>query len=164
MASRPSKAGRTKKGDTQRFIEQLFEHPAPEGCVIWPFAVDKDGYGKTHFLNRCWRAHRLVLSIYTGIWWSPKARMEAAHGPCHTPSCVNPAHLSWKTLTENQADRLRDDTHIRGERHGGAKTRAEVVQLIRRSNQTTASLARQHNLSEAQVYNIRKRKTWAWLR
>jgi hypothetical protein len=98
------------------------------GCWLWNGALNSSGYGHAKHKGRTAEVHRLALTLATR---DTPVGHEAAHGECHTRHCCNPAHLAWKTPTENQRDRLRDGTHSRGERSAHAKLTTEQVQYIR---------------------------------
>lgn len=76
-------------------------------CILWSFGHTLNGYGNVKFQGRTRSAHRVALILTTGI---DPPDMDAAHGPCHAPSCINPRHLSWKTSQENCHDKKRDGT------------------------------------------------------
>lgn len=98
------------------------------GCWLWIGALSSSGYAHAKHKGRATEVHRLALTLATG---EEPDDLVAAHGECHTRHCCNPAHLSWKTQTENQRDRVRDGTHGGGERHGRAVLTADQVRYIR---------------------------------
>ena len=67
------------------------------GCILWPRAIGKDGYGRVAINGRILLAHRVAY--------------EAARGPipqglqidhlCRVRACVNPAHLEVVTSRVN---------------------------------------------------------------
>ena len=79
------------------------------------------------------------------------------------------ANLSYGTQAKNMGpDRLRDDTHIRGERNYQAKLTAEQVLEARRlvaanPKQTRAILARQWGVTYSTLNNAVNGRTWTWL-
>ncbi|MCE4542117.1 MULTISPECIES: HNH endonuclease [unclassified Caballeronia] len=99
------------------------------GCWLWSGYRNRHGYGCAKHEGRATELHRLVLTLAEGP--PPTSEYQAAHGACHTRHCCNPAHLTWKTPSENQRDRARDGTDSRGERSTHAKLTAEQVRYIR---------------------------------
>lgn len=97
---------RAKPGQHISFIEAAASSTTDE-CILWPFGLATNGYGHTQFNGRKRGVHRIVLILTTKI---DPPNMDAAHGPCHIRSCVNPRHLSWKTCQENTHDMKRDGT------------------------------------------------------
>lgn len=70
-------------------------------CWIWPFAKDKDGYGRVYMHgNR--RAHRLAYKSFVG---KIPTGLCVLHR-CDVPSCVNPRHLFLGTVKDNNRDRV----------------------------------------------------------
>lgn len=141
------------------FLEELCEDP-PEHCVIWPFGTSANGYGVIRFRRRQISAHRASLIIYTGE--DPKG-LDAAHGPCHNRACVNPLHISWKTVKENMADKARDGTSQAGERSGAAKLKAHEVIEIFRDQRRHWEIAADYGISRNNVGQIKKGVTWGHL-
>jgi len=102
------------KGYGYQFLRKHMDY-AEEACLTWPLFRDPEtGYGMFGHNGRSYHAHRFMCEMVNGP--APSQRHQAAHscGKGHE-GCVHPRHLSWKTNTENQADR-----HIHGTagRHG----------------------------------------------
>jgi hypothetical protein len=90
--------------------------------------------------------------------------MQARHGPCNNPACI--IHVSWGTPLENAADKIRDGTIRRGERHTSAKLTPTDVREIRRrvaAGETRPGLAQAFGVTQAAISAILNRKSWAWL-
>jgi hypothetical protein len=92
--------------------------PASEGgCWLWTLYCSKDGYPRFHRRGVSYYAHREMARAY-GM---AVDGMTVDHWYCHTPSCVNPAHLITCDATtntrraRNQAWRQAMAEHFRGE-------------------------------------------------
>lgn len=143
-------------------------------CREWPFQTDRDGYGRVNGFGTQY-VHRLLLLIHTGepptgicsVTGKLTVKGEAAHGACHNPRCCNVAHLSWKTTAENAADKLRDGTDARGEKHGSAVLSApevlEIRELYAAGGVTQRALAKQFGIGFSQVSDIVRRESWSHL-
>ena len=115
----------------------------PDTCILWPQGVDKDGYGQTIWMVngvKQWvRLHRFSLEMHAG---PPPADKPIALHSCHTPRCVNPFHLRWGTVAENNRDR--------NNANRCKKSRLTLDQVIQLSNvhgQHRKALAEQFGIS-----------------
>lgn len=143
----------------------LKDHCCWEGdeCLIWPFSIRANGYGQCpNYFGVGQGAHRNICFMAHGA--PPTPKHEAAHS-CRARACANPNHVSWKTAKANRKDKLRDDTHMRGERCHLTKLTVLQVKKIRslRKNYTNAALAERFGVSEGAISNIMLRRSWAWL-
>jgi len=81
---------------------------------------------------------------------------------CHTPSCVNPAHLRAGTAKENMAERdalgRRD---VRGEQIGTSKLTREQVVEIKKSSLGLKALSDMYGVEAQSIWRIRTGKSWA---
>lgn len=140
----------------------LLEHHLDEECAIWPFKLDKDGYGQQMRIgNRRVYPHQYAAELKYGPCPDD---MESIHGPCHNPACIS--HTKWGTRKENSADRLRDGTSNRGQRNANVKLAECNVNDIRnlfKDGLTKASLAHKFNISHSTVCDIIKNRTWKYL-
>ena len=84
-----------------------------DGCVIWPFGRQGDGYGCLRFDGKMQQAHRVSLYLSEGP--APDGKPNACHSPsiCHNRLCVNPRHLRWASKSENEMDKVSDNTSMR---------------------------------------------------
>lgn len=132
-----------------------------DDCVVWPRSIASGGYG--HFYDRDGRhvvVHREALLRRVPL---PFPTAVTRHGDCHNRACLNYRHLSWGTQSDNAMDRLRDDTHNRGERHGNSKLTLDDVRAIRASKRSRHELANEFDIVATHVDSIRRGRSWSWL-
>ena len=143
-----------------RFVEKS------DGCWMWVGGsrtkrgygmIQAGGSGSPHVL-----AHRLSYQIHHGYIPDGFVVMHK----CDNPACVNPAHLSAGTQSENILDSFRKGRKVcvppihRGEAQHLSVLTASVVALIRSSDQSIRALAQQLGVSESTVGRVRRRQTW----
>jgi predicted XRE-type DNA-binding protein len=156
----------------QQLLEMIKQPGA--ACIEWPYCLNSHGYGHLIANGRRVGAHREALQEFDpapngkicsvkGEWVSGD-KLDAAHGPCHNPQCINPLHLSWLTRAENLADRKRDGTEVKGEHNGMSKLDAEEVAEIRAKyaigQYLQRELAEQYGVDRSQISYIVNGKCW----
>lgn len=132
-------------------------------CVLWPYAVNRFGYGKMTVEGRTTGAHRIMCEAAHGD--RPSHRHEVAHS-CGVRLCCNPAHLRWATSKENAADRDLHGTATKGVRNGRAKLTEDDVRAIRRlrGKVRQVDLAKRFGLDQANISAIQLGKFWQHVR
>lgn len=155
-------AGRHPRDAPARCIEAALASATDE-CIIWPYTIGTYGYGRVYVEGVLRDAHRVVLERMAGP--APSPGMDAAHAPlvCHNRACVNPRHLRWATRKQNNADKLIDGTHVRGERNASTKLTPVQVLAIFRGHQSHAALASEYGVTESNIRAIRNGRSWGWL-
>lgn len=106
--------------------------------------------------KRSFYIHDLVCTAFHG----PRpAGQEVAHedgdGLHNTPD-----NLSWKTRSENHADKKRHGTQPLGEKMLGAKLSDNKVREIRATGGSPTKLARAYDVSENAIRQVLGGKTW----
>jgi len=155
----------TAQGEPLRYLEEVVLAYEGDECLTWPYNRTNRGYGITAYQGRQHIVSRLVCERANGP--PPNVKYEAAHSCGRgTQGCVTKAHLSWKTRTENQADRLAHGTHNRGERSGSAKLRENEVREIRalRGKMLQREIGEKFGISKSTIGNIHAGKIWGWLK
>ena len=132
-------------------------------CILWPFCVAKDGYGKMKINNISTNAHRASLLFNIGP--PPSTVLHAYHAAhsCRNRSCVNPKHLSWKTPLENSVDKIRDGTQTYGEENSRSKLKNSDVQEISLrfiAGHSTNDIAKDYGVSAATISCIKMGFSW----
>lgn len=151
----PRSAGR-------EWLEAHRDHDGPD-CLSWPFWKNIHGYGMVHrYANKvATTAARLMCEMVNGP--PPSNEHQAAHscGQGHK-GCVNPKHLRWATIAENERDKLVHGTLANGEKHYLAKLTNEKVAYIRERAGfvTHAALASELGVSQAAVWKVIHRQSW----
>lgn len=150
-------------GALGEFIAERAKGEDGDQCVPWPFATNPDGYGRVEVARRSRPAHQLVLE--TAGQPKPFDTAEARH-LCPEPNrlCLNLRHLRWGTKSENQRDRyVLHGASMAGENNRRARLTATQVAEIRarlRSGSRTVDLAREYDVSNANIWQIKTRNTW----
>jgi hypothetical protein len=110
--------------------------------------------------SRLMRVHLLVLTAFVGP--CPPG-MQARHGP-EGAGVARLANLVWGTPAENMADKLRDGTSNRGERHGFAKLTAAAVSECRMratAGERMSDLAREFGVKPGTMQNALTGTNWS---
>src|SRR3954468_1021100 len=69
-----------------------------EACILWPYRLDKYGYGVLKLVGKEVRAHRLAYKLK----WGHFPRGDGSH-TCHITRCVNWRHVVDESRSENLA-------------------------------------------------------------
>lgn len=132
-----------------------------DNCILWPFPLNQDGYGKLRYLGKKHLAHRLAFWITYEHWPFPEARHT-----CDVRNCINPRHIIEGTHDDNMRDMAERDRALRGTRSPNAKITDDIVRLMRAEyvpNSRTHCcrvLAEKYGLDGKNVYNIVMRRAW----
>jgi Helix-turn-helix domain of resolvase len=127
-------------------------------CRFWPYNRSRGGYaGSVRYNRERVLVARLVLHL-AGRLDDLNAKLDAAHA-CRGAKngCMNLVHLSAKTRKENAADRLRDNTHDRGERNPMAALTNKEVSEIRKLHaigETITELAKEYDVSRSTISGV----------
>lgn len=72
-------------------------------CMEWNKNCGSNGYATATFKGKEHRVGRLVLQYFKGY---PKKNQVMMHS-CDNRKCINPAHLKWGTVKENNQDKAK---------------------------------------------------------
>lgn len=143
-------------------------HP---GRILKP-APHNAGYPKVNLCRgkgdgerrECVYVHRLVLDAFAGP--CPPGK-EACHGPGGPSDNRWPeSGLHWGTPEENNHDKVRDGTLVRGEHAAGAKLTETAVLEIREAlarGEIQKVIAARYGVRDSQISRINTGQRWAWL-
>ena len=141
------------------FIEAALKSRSDE-CILYPYAK-ANGYGRLWFNGKNEGAHRLVCFFRHGD--PPTDKHEAAH-ECGVRACVNPAHLSWKTGSENNRDKVRHGTATVGVTNPHARlSDADIVEIrrLRECGLSQRKIAARYGVSRENIRSILRGWTWS---
>jgi len=148
-----------------RFWKHVVMLPDAPGCWLWVGATASHGYGNIETENRreMVLSHRLSYEMHKG----PIPDGLLVRHRCDTRCCVNPEHLEVGTQKDNLRDMVERGRASKGPERGTRwKLTAADVIAIREAGRTGVKhrdIARQFNMSQAQVSKIIARDAWAWL-
>jgi hypothetical protein len=160
----PLIAGGTAQGEAKEFYQSVVLKYSGEDCLIWPYAKSESGYGVILRRGMMRNVSRVVCEDAYGP--PPTNDHQAAHscGKGHL-GCVSKGHVSWKTPSGNQLDRLAHGTDNRGEKHNLAKLKEKQVREIisLKGHETQQSIACRYGVSSRTVSDIHRGRRWAWM-
>lgn len=149
-------AGGTPMKAALSFVESIPMNG--EGCLIWPYARDQNGYAKVFWSGKLAYVSRLVCEKANGP--PPDGRPEAAHscGKGHE-GCVAPWHLVWKSRADNLSDKGPHGT-------AAIKLTEDDVRQIRalRPKLSYAKIGSQFGIHASSAHAVATRRTWKHVR
>lgn len=141
-------------------------YPPKEARMLKPiksrnyFTVQLSNNGK----RETFQVHALVLTAFRG------RRQENMHGRHLDGNPENNVlfNLVWGTISENQRDRIKHNTHMRGERHVNHKLAEKDVikikHLLKTKTKSSAKLGNLFGVSGSTIEAIKREDNWGWLK
>jgi hypothetical protein len=140
----------------------------PDECWPWKGGLFTNGYGQFRFGKKKLKAHRCAYILTNGLF--PRGKPKGLHS-CDNPPCCNPAHIFPGTLSDNARDRHSKGRAapcvlcpLRGEENPSAKLCVGQILEIRafaQSGESQRKIAQKYNVSQSQIGNIVKGRSWA---
>jgi hypothetical protein len=143
-----------------KFWERVDKISDASGCWLWTGSKTLKGYGKVMWNGKICSTHRVT---YLLAGHTIPDNLDLCHsGLCiGKKHCCNPDHLIPGTRAENCADKVRDGTDCRGEKHHSVKLTAQQVLEIRgRSTENQRKLAEEFGVKRVTISDIIRRKNW----
>lgn len=128
-----------------------------EQCVLWPFAVNQDGYP-------VYRGGRPAHIVLAADGRPRPGRLHALHSrQCISRACLNARHLRWGNEKENANDAIMLGRH--NAHRGFARLDADKVRALRAAHAAGGTsyteLARRYGVTPLAVSQAVRRITWA---
>jgi hypothetical protein len=161
MAKNPENVYRRRFMSPIERLLDLCEYPdGPEGCWLYQGALTTGGYGQFWWKGKNNRAHRVSFQLSYG----DVDEYAIIRHKCHTPRCVNPAHLEIGTHADNMWDMVNAKRAASGSLNGNSRLNEhQVGQIISRhllENTSRAELGRAFGVSEVAINGILCGKLW----
>jgi hypothetical protein len=167
--NRDPKLRKTHTSSPETFWQRVDQSAGPGDCWPWMLGLDPHGYGQLSYKGKLWKAHRLAITLATGVNLPKSINGERAvvlHS-CDNPGCCNPKHLTLGTQSENVRDMMAKGRHRTqpqwGSKNGASKLSAPVG-LDRRARRASgveiAIISRQFALSYDYTQKILSGKKW----
>ena len=131
------------------------------GCLLFKGHLDECGYGRITRNNKLVRVHREVWKLH-----NPNQEITGViMHTCDTPNCINAEHLIHGTVADNVADMRSKGRgrYLSGSKQSQAKLDEGKVLIIKDKlaiGVTCARLARDFDVSESAIRNIKMGRRW----
>ncbi len=148
----------------ERFESRVFKPHGGDGCWEWFGRVNRKRYGVIRLGTQNLSTHRLAYEFAHDCKLTPEQHV--IHS-CDLQWCVNPAHLSLGSNSDNVADKVTKGRQpkICGERNGQSRCSLEDIVEIRRLYKECdvhqSEIAHQFNITQPQVSKIVNDKRWS---
>lgn len=128
-----------------------------DACILWPFSVFSNGYGRVWFDGKYWGVHRLTYKLLKPDFDDSLLVLHR----CDTRRCYNLKHLFQGSQLVNMQDM--DSKGRRKSKASNIKFTAEQVLEIRaqcESGRTMRAIAAEFDTTCSNVLAIIRRQTW----
>lgn len=145
------------------FWDRVAHQTVEQGdCHVFTGAKDQCGYGRISNGTKLVRLHREVYKREHG---EIPLGMVVMHA-CDNRACINPAHLSVGTQSDNINDmdaKNRRVTRIGSERSTAKIDEQKALEIKKRiaAKETAPQISKDYGVSEALIYAIKQGRVWA---
>lgn len=151
-------------------LEEIRKQCTVNNCWLWNGHKNELGYGrlfrKELGVKRSAYVHRISFARANGYTCITPGIV--IRHLCHTPSCVNPAHLAAGTQQDNMRDAVKSRRIAHGERRPETTLTEENVREIRRlagrRKGDKSELARRFKVHPSTISNILSGYSWKHLK
>lgn len=148
--------------DEDRFWSKV-DIKGEDECWNWLACLDKKNrYGKFQLNYKSECANRCSLVLAHAV--QPLNKTWALHTCKQNPKCCNPNHLYYGDRTDNERDKVKDGTILKGETNGNSKLTEIQVREIREKyiprEYTLKILAEEYGVELNQISRIINNKLW----
>ena len=141
------------------FWEKVDKTSDASGCWLWTGQVSY-GYGVVQWNGRTQQTHR-VAYLLAGHTIPEGLILRHSEKCIGKRNCCNPDHLTTGTRAENNADKIRDGTSLKGEQNPfSILTAQKVLEIRRRSTENRRELGEEFEVSEKNISAIINRRSW----
>lgn len=150
------------KSKTEEFLRAHQSNQEDE-CLSWPFGRDSIGYGRAKVTGYSTRlAHRIMCEMAHGKPPSPKSVARHTCGNGHM-GCVNPKHLCWGSVADNNQDKIDAGKQPVGEAIGVSVLSERKVREIRAlggDGMSQRRIAKAFGVSHGTIQAVLEGRTW----
>ncbi len=148
------------ESDSARFWKYVDRSSGPHACWLWIGYKNDAGYGEFKLNGKSEMAYRVAYQL-SGQALLPYI---VVRHRCQNTACVNPAHLTHGTHTDNVADRVAAHRSACGEHHGRSKLTWPAVRDIRRryyaEQAAQGALAKEYGVTRRTIRFVVKGQHW----
>ncbi len=160
----PNGGSPTRTGAPLKWLKDHVDFDGPE-CLWWPFSrKGSGGRGSVWVDGKDKKPANVMCELVNGP--RPTTKHQGAHS-CGNGNlaCCHPKHVSWKTQSGNEADKIGHGTSNHGSRNGQAKLTNEDVAAIwyQRGLVKQRVLAEKYEISGSTICLIQTGRNWGWL-
>jgi len=131
-------------------------------CWNWTASLKGDGYGQFKLNGTMKGAHCCSLFLAHAV--QPLNKPLTLHLCAGNRKCVNPNHLYYGDQPDNERDKVKDGTILKGESQWNSKLTEQQVREIRKKyiprEYTQKKLAEEYEISRSVIYRIINYKNW----
>lgn len=143
-------------------VDSIGRHRSFSGTTMAP-SKSKGGYLLMKFSHDGVKSLKTVHRVVLEAWAGP---CPAGHEACHfdgdrTNNAAS--NLRWDTRRNNNEDKRRHGTTMRGERNPGSRLTVDCVRDIILSSDSNHDAATRHGVTKKHIGRIRRREQWGWV-
>jgi hypothetical protein len=143
-------------------VEELLSKtiPSDNECLEWQMTRIPSGYGQIWLRGKMILVHREIATL---VYGTPLPKQMALHS-CDNPPCINPAHLSWGSHSQNMKEMYSRGRAPEKKPRRDRRLTYQIAEIIRAKYATGEftykALGSEYGISDKSIEYLVKRKTY----